>query len=229
MARAASPGPWWFTDQVANRLRSSETPLPPFSGMAAAVGLEQADFSEVTSTPGHKRKRATESASPESRRKRGVPVPAAMTVTEDAAQAFLDETVGIAQAAQDHVNVEDFTALQQATVDPHSVADAATASSTAAAALNMYPTLHVPPTTEETFAAQVGADAHHDDGSFNTSVNQPDGLPMPPPSSMQPQNGVPPDTNYRPHNPKPAVGSEEWHKMRKDNHKEGLFFRVHRL
>ncbi|KAK5652515.1 hypothetical protein OQA88_10421 [Cercophora sp. LCS_1] len=182
--------------------------------MAAAVGIEQPDFSDVTNTLGQKRKRTTESASPDSRRKRGAQ---AMTVPEPDPQSFLEDTVSIAQAAQaaqDHVNVEDFNALAQATADHGGATDSATASSTAAAALNMYPTLHVPQTTEETFAAQA-VDSHHDD-SFSASV-QPDGLPLAAPS-MQPPNGV--DQAYRPHNPKPTVGSEEWHKIRKDNHKE---------
>jgi transcriptional regulator CBF1 len=194
--------------------------------MAATVGIEHSDYAaEVANTPGQKRKRNVESASPDSRRKRGAPA-ASMAVTEPDTQSFLEDTVSIAQAAQDHVNVDDFNALAQATAEHSSAADTATASSTAAAALNMYPTLHVPPTTEETFAASAGADSHHDDSAFNTSaVSQPDGLPMAAPSSL-PTNGVQADQSYRSHNPKPAVGSQEWHKMRKDNHKEGLFLRV---
>ena len=179
------------------------------------------DYAEVTHTPGPKRKRAAESASPDSRRKRGAP--AAMAAPEpDETPSFLEDAVGIAQAAQDHVNVDDFNALAQATAEHSSAADPASASSTAAAALNMYPTLHVPPSTEETFAAQAGADTHHDDSGFSAStVNQPDGLPMAPPTPMQSTNGVQAEQAYRSHQ-KPAVGSEEWHKMRKDNHKEGL-------
>ncbi|KAK0722498.1 hypothetical protein B0T26DRAFT_644238 [Lasiosphaeria miniovina] len=187
----------------------------------ATVGMELPDLPDVQTTPGHKRKRASDSTSPESRRnKRGAPA-AAMTVPDADAQAFLENTVSIAQAAQDHVNVDDFSALAQATADHSDAADTANASSTAAAALNMYPTLHVPPSTEETFAAQAVADSHHHDDSFNaSSVSQPDGLPMASSSSMQP-NGVSQDARYGlGSNPKPAVGSEEWHKMRKDNHKE---------
>jgi len=135
----------------------------------------------------------------------------------------LESAVSIAQAAQDHVNADDFSALAQATADHNDAADTSNATNTAAAALNMYPTLHVPPTTEETFVAQTVPELHHDENSFNTSaVPQPDGLPMASPVSMQPTNGVGPEQRYvaSPSNPKPAVGSEEWHKMRKDNHKE---------
>ncbi|KAK0623140.1 hypothetical protein B0T14DRAFT_494671 [Immersiella caudata] len=188
--------------------------------MAATVGIEHSDYTaEVANTPGQKRKRNTESSSPESRRKRGAPA-ASMGVADPDTQSFLDDTVSIAQAAQDHVNVDDFTALAQAAQDHNSAADTATASSTAAAALNMYPTLHVPPTTEETFAASAGGDSHHDDSAFNTSaVSQPDGLPMAAPSTL-PTNGVQGEQSYRSHNPKPSVGSDEWHAMRKNNHKE---------
>lgn len=188
------------------------------------MGMEQPDLSEVTNSPGQKRKRASESASPDSRRnKRSAPA-ATMTVPE--AEAFLESaTVQIAQAAHDHVNVDDFSALAQATAEHTDPTDTTNASSTAAAALSMYPTLHVPPTTEETFAAQAGVETHHEETSFSTPVPQPDGLPsLAAPSPLQPPNGVqipePPRYGSVP-NPKPAVGSEEWHKMRKDNHKEG--------
>lgn len=185
--------------------------------MADSVGVEQHDLSGVGLT--HKRKRASESGSPDSRRsKRGMPA-AAMGEPDAATAAFIENAVNAAQAAQEHVNVEDFNALQQATADHSEAADPANASTTAAAALgSMYPTLHVPQSTEETFAAQVGVEDHHPDNSFNNSaVSQPDGLPaasIPLHSNAgMPYNG--------PGNPKPAVGSEEWHKMRKDNHKEG--------
>ena len=202
--------------------------------MATSVGMSHSDLPpELATTPGQKRKRASESASPESRRnKRGAPA-AAMTVAEsDAAQAFLENTVSIAQAAHDHVNVEDFSALAQATAADHNdAADTTNASNTAAAALNIYPSLHVPQSTEEAFANQPTPETHHEDNTFsNHAVNQqPDGLPMPPsaplpPPPQQPPNGVQQEQRYSaPPNPKPAVGSEEWHKMRKDNHKEGRF------
>ena len=174
----------------------------------------------------------TESASPDSRRsKRGAPA-AAMSVPDSDTQTFLGDTVSIAQAAQaahDHVNVDDFSALAQATASDHNdTTDTSNASSTAAAALNMYPSLHVPQSTEEAFANQATPETHHEDNTFsNHSVNQapPDGLPLPPPPStiqQPPSNGVQQEQRYSaPPNAKPAVGSEEWHKMRKDNHKEG--------
>jgi hypothetical protein len=179
---------------------------------------EVSDAVDAGSNLGQKRKRASESGSPDSRRsKRGVPT-ASMTVS-DSDTAFLENTVSIAQAAQDHVNVDDFSALAQATAE-HNDTDTATASSTAAAALNMYPTLHVPAPTEETFAAQTASDQHHDGNSFNASVADIDGLPVVSPT-MQSANGLQEKRYSTSSTPKPAVGSEEWHKMRKDNHKEG--------
>lgn len=138
--------------------------------MADSVGVEHHDLSGVGMT--HKRKRGSESASPDSRRsKRGVPA-AAMGEPDAATAAFIESAVNAAQAAQEHVNVEDFSALQQAAAASHSeAADPANASTTAAAALgSMYPTLHVPQSTEETFAAQVGVEVdHHPDNSYNNS------------------------------------------------------------
>ncbi|KAL2181373.1 uncharacterized protein P884DRAFT_3485 [Thermothelomyces heterothallicus CBS 202.75] len=196
--------------------------------MAATVGVQQPDISEASTSPGQKRKRAAESASPDSRRaKRGAPN-SSMSVPESEAQPFLGDTVSIAQAAHDHVNVEDFSALAQATASEHNeTADTSNASSTAAAALNMYPSLHVPQSTEEAFANQPTPETHHEENTFSShAVNQPppDGLPLPPPPStiqQPPSNGVQQEQRYSaPPNTKPAVGSEEWHKMRKDNHKE---------
>ncbi|KAK2068408.1 hypothetical protein P8C59_003047 [Phyllachora maydis] len=171
-----------------------------------------------------KRKRTSESASPDSRRsKRGLP--AAMAVPDADTSPFLENPISIAQAAQDHVDVDDFSALAHATVDHHDpAAVASTASSTAAAALNMYPTLHVPASTEETFASQAASEAHHQDNSYSNESpgNETDGLRMvSPTSSLQNANGMS-DKRYSTSSstPKPTVGSEEWHKMRKDNHKE---------
>ncbi|KAK4236397.1 hypothetical protein C8A03DRAFT_35703 [Achaetomium macrosporum] len=198
--------------------------------MAASVGVPHPDLPEAPTTPGQKRKRASESASPDSRRsKRGAPAaPAtAMSVPESDSQTFLGDTVSIAQAAHDHVSVDDFSALAQAAVSDHNDAtDTSNASNTAAAALNMYPSLHVPQSTEETFANQATPESHHSENSFNNhAVSQPppDGLPLPPPPApaQQTPNGAQQEQRYSATpNPKPAVGSEEWHKMRKDNHKE---------
>lgn len=149
-----------------------------------------------------------------------------MTASDSDAQAFLDNTVSIAQAAHDHVSVDDFSALAQATAADHpDTTDTTSASNTAAAALSMY---HVPQPTEETFANQVTPETHHEDNTFNNhAVNQqqPDGLSLQTSAPLQQAaNGVQPQEQQRYGalaNAKPAVGSEEWQRMRKDNHKEG--------
>ncbi|KAF4625390.1 hypothetical protein G7Y89_g12777 [Cudoniella acicularis] len=79
------------------------------------------------------------------------------------------------------------------------------ASSTAAAALaGIYPTMTIPQPTDVSFGATQGSDTDRGpDGSFmDNSQND---------SFME---------NPQPTRSKPAVGSDEWHKVRKDNHKE---------
>ncbi|KAI8199518.1 Transcriptional regulator CBF1 [Colletotrichum sp. SAR 10_65] len=201
----------------------------------AEVLSDHPDLSELAQSPspGQKRKRdMSESTSP-GRAKRTSAGPDADTT------AFIENAIEAANAAAANgVNVADFSALQQAAAAEHSeAADPANASSTAAAALGMYPTLHVPPTTEEQFAAQAANEPPHQD-----HFPSPDGLMSSLPNVPQPTNGVQgvPQQPHQTHQPpppqppqhrystgsastpakKPDVGSEEWHKMRKDNHKE---------
>ncbi|KAK6079846.1 helix-loop-helix DNA-binding domain-containing protein [Seiridium cupressi] len=205
--------------------------------MAEAVTQEQNDYTAPASTsPSGRRKRGAPDSSPaESRRaKRGAPTaPMSAHPDVDSAASYVESAVEAAQAAAAaSVNAADFTALQQATADHHESADPANASSTAAAALgSMYPTIHVPPTTEETFAAQAASENEHQ--SFGASeMLSADGLPDPtnpgPSQASQPpgQNGLRSNgpifqtSAQQSSGPRPAVGSEEWHKLRKDNHKE---------
>lgn len=206
---------------------------------------EQPDLSSLTGSPGQKRKRDPDSPSL-SRNKR--PAPAAHMSADTA--SFIESAIEATHvAATNGVNVADFNALQQAAAadhhdhhehhehheqhehhEHHEPPDPSNATSTAQAALGMYPTLHVPPSTEEQFAAQAAAEADHDN-SFNPDVPPPDGLMDASPITSAPQpvptNGIqhqpPPRYQTSVSNPKPTVGSEEWHKMRKDNHKEGKF------
>lgn len=180
----------------------------------ADVATAHSDVSSGLSTsPSHKRKRgAGDVSSPDNRRsKRGAPP---VAVASSADPSLLENAVEATQAAA-AVNAADFSALQQAAAGHSDAADPANASSTAAAALgNLYPTLHVPPTTEETFAAQTAAESSYPDVSHD-GVND---------MSIGPgANGVRRESRYS-SSPvtKPTVGSEEWHKMRKNNHKEGL-------
>jgi hypothetical protein len=89
-------------------------------------------------------------------------------------------------------------------------ADHANASSTAAAALaGIYPTMTIPQPTDVSFATQ-GSDNDRGDSSFmdNSQAGGDSFMEQSTPSGRGSAN-------------KPAVGSDEWHKVRKDNHKEG--------
>lgn len=188
--------------------------------MSDSLLEDHPDLSALTGSPTHKRKRDMES--PSAQRKR-----MAADMSADTA-AFIESAIEATQAAANSgVNVADFNALQQATQDHNDASDPNNATSTAQAALGMYPTLHVPPTTEEQFAAQVAGEAgeHHDHG-FNPDVSQ-DGSLMDHAQHLaqQAQNGMPGQHRYSTssasqNGPKPPVGSDEWHKIRKDNHKE---------
>ncbi|KAJ6787819.1 hypothetical protein PWT90_10677 [Aphanocladium album] len=177
------------------------------------------DLSALTGSPGQKRKRELDS--PGQRHKRMAPA-AAMTAAETA--AFIENAIEATNAAAANgVNVADFNALQQATHSDHTDHAGNDATTTAQAALGMYPTLHVPPSTEEQFAAQAAdnGEHHHDPNAFNPDMTH----DMMDPVAHQPQNGL--AQQQQRHysassqgNPKPPVGSDEWHKLRKDNHKE---------
>ncbi|KAK6446396.1 hypothetical protein FP744_10002646 [Trichoderma asperellum] len=209
--------------------------------MADTLVTEHPDLSGFPGSPGQKRKRELESPNL-GRAKRAAP-PAAMSASPADTAAFIENAIEASQAAAaSGVNVADFNALQQAAAADHTDAsDPSNATSTAQAALGMYPTLHVPPSTEEQFSAQVAVDPDHGhenafkhDTPFGTDVTQQtDPLmdsavnqnPPPPPNGVQPHPPPPPPhpryvIQPPPSNPKPSVGSEEWHKMRKDNHKE---------
>jgi len=83
------------------------------------------------------------------------------------------------------------------------------ASSTAAAALaGIYPTMTIPQPTDVSFNTQ-GSDDRNPDSSFMDNSQQADSFL---------ENSTP---SGRGNGTKPAVGSDEWHKVRKDNHKEG--------
>lgn len=179
------------------------------------------DLSALTGSPGQKRKREHES--PGQRHKRIAP-PASMTAADTA--DFIQNAIEATNAAATNgVNVADFNALQQATHGDHTDHASSDATTTAQAALGMYPTLHVPPSTEEQFAAQASdnGDQPHDHNPFPPDITHD---MMDPVAHQQPQNGV--QQQQQRHysassqggNAKPPVGSDEWHKLRKDNHKE---------
>lgn len=115
---------------------------------------------------------------------------------------------------QDSAAVE---ALQEYNAGTQNGADHTNASSTAAAALGIYPTMTIPQPTDVSFATHA-SDADRNDASYNMGDSQQDdGFNMHGSTGgTQPSGGRGSGSGS-----KPAVGSEEWHKVRKDNHKEG--------
>lgn len=199
----------------------------------AETAEQQPDL--LTGSPPQKRKRGGESASPDTRRSKRGASTSSMQGIEPAATAFM-EAGGTGQT--DGLTAAEFSVIQGGGGVEHAeAASAALASSTAAAALGtMYPTLHVPQSTEETFASQQidvgGGDPqqqqqqqhhHHDPsayGSADVTGVASDGLSALEASTAG-SNGMGPKRPISGIQVKPAVGTDEWHKMRKDNHKEG--------
>jgi len=79
--------------------------------------------------------------------------------------------------------------------------------STAAAALGVYPGMTVPQPTDISFATQPSDGDRNQDSFLDNSHQGGDSF----------MEGSTPSGRGS----KPAVGSDEWHKVRKDNHKEG--------
>lgn len=117
--------------------------------------------------------------------------------------------------------------VAQSNTNPNLQNNPNSASATAAALAGMMPQLTVPQPTELSFvSSQSGTDVERqldssfdlggDNGQNHNVQNGPysmggfQGSAGPPQSQRESSNGA-----------KPAVGSEEWHKVRRDNHKEG--------
>jgi len=110
-------------------------------------------------------------------------------------------------------------------------------SDTAAAAMAQYHTMTVPQSTEQAFLAQTSDGAGDRHGHGTVDPGNPNLQPRPgsfgdfdvngPPNGMPTQN----DNSASPTlgnaqnagGPKPQVGTDEWHKIRRDNHKEGTY------
>lgn len=171
---------------------------------------------------GAKRKRGiTERTSPDTRRSKRSGGPASDAQTAALIQSAVNAVDAVSHAEMNNVNPADFVALQKAaadhTSDHETSPDAAAASSTAAAALGtMYPNLHVGPPAEESFSQ----DNEPADTSYNPEVTQQQPAAETSTISIPQPNGMPAPPAYN-IKPKPVVGSQEWHKLRKDNHKEG--------
>ncbi|KIN05935.1 hypothetical protein OIDMADRAFT_189604 [Oidiodendron maius Zn] len=114
---------------------------------------------------------------------------------------------------QDIEALQDYGALHHGNPDQNGAADHASASSTAAAALaGIYPTMTIPQPTDVSFATQNSDPDRNPESSFMDNSQQGGDSFM--------ETSTP---SGRGSGSKPAVGSDEWHKVRKDNHKEGKF------
>jgi hypothetical protein len=103
--------------------------------------------------------------------------------------------------------LQDYNSLHQSHLDNHN-GSAEHASTAAAALAGIYPTMTVPQPTDVSFATQGSDSDRNPESSFMDNSQQQD-------SFME--NSTP---SGRGSGSKPAVGSDEWHKVRKDNHKE---------
>lgn len=110
-----------------------------------------------------------------------------------------DQHNGVIEALQD------YNSLHQHTDHNGSAEHASTA---AAALAGIYPTMTVPQPTDLSFG-NPGSDSDRNPESSFMDNSQQDSFMDSTPSGRSSN--------------KPAVGSEEWHKVRKDNHKEGKF------
>lgn len=108
------------------------------------------------------------------------------------------------------------------------------ASDTAAAAMAQYHTMTVPQSTESAFMTQAGdqgerptsssIDHGSNGGQHRTSSFGDFDMPQNPPGANGNTSPTAPGHQGKSSaTPKPQVGTEEWHKVRKDNHKEGSF------
>jgi len=114
-------------------------------------------------------------------------------------------------------SLQDYSALHQQNTseNQNGSANHSIATSTAAAALGIYPSMTIPQPTDVSFANQATEGDRNQDSSFNMDNSQHGD------SFMENTTGIPQSSGGRgPGNQKPAVGTEEWHKVRKDNHKE---------
>lgn len=103
--------------------------------------------------------------------------------------------------------LQDYNSLHQGHLDNHN-GSAEHASTAAAALAGIYPTMTVPQPTDVSFATQGSDSDRNPESSFMDNSQQQDSFM----ESSTPSG--------RGSGSKPAVGSDEWHKVRKDNHKE---------
>jgi hypothetical protein len=164
------------------------------SGLQEVANAMREDASDVVGNPAQKRKRDPESA--DDTRRSGNKRVSPNSINK------------IGDGHQDVEALQDYSGLHH---DQNGSADHTNASATAAQALaGIYPTMTIPQPTDVSFATQGSDPDRNQDSSFMDNSQQGGDSFMESSTPSGRQSGS-----------KPAVGSEEWHKVRKDNHKEG--------
>lgn len=146
--------------------------------------------------------------------------------------AAVDSAMGDEKAEPQHQQpTQHMTHQPQQRSHSQSQGTGQSASDTATAAL-AYHTMTVPQPTENAFMNQPTAGAEGGDqaaaGSGEPGTQQRTssfGEMEPPATGANGEPGSPNATGSTPIGGKPTVGSEEWHKVRRDNHKEGAYNR----
>jgi len=182
------------------------------SGLQEVANAMRDDTITTDGNPTQKRKREFESADDTRRvgNKRVSPHTAGVNEAGDHPQGNHQDGGNVAEALQDYSNLHQ----QGGSGNRNGSSEHANASSTAAAALaGIYPTMTIPQPTDVSFASQVSEADRNQDSSFLNDSQQGGDSFMENSTPSQPSGG-------RGSGSKPAVGSEEWHKVRKDNHKE---------
>ncbi len=163
------------------------------SGLQEVANAMRGDGLHESAITAQKRKRESESADDTRRGNKRV---------SPNASGNKDHQDGGVEALQDYNSLH-----HQVHLDHNGSAEHA---STAAAALaGIYPTMTVPQPTDVSFATQGSDGDRNQESSFMDNSHHQDSFM----DSSTPSGG----------RSKPAVGSDEWHKVRKDNHKEGEF------
>lgn len=174
--------------------------------MAETMDFDQSGLAQVANavsgdiSGGAQKRKREEDASADSARRAG------KRVSPHSGEAGDHSGNGDPEAA-----LQEYT-LQQQSADGQNGGDHTAASTTAAAALGIFPTMTIPQPTDVAFAAQNPDSERDADASFMDNSQAEDSFMDS--GSAEPRTG-------RGSGSKPAVGSEEWHKVRKDNHKEG--------
>lgn len=165
---------------------------------------------------------------------------------EDDGMGHHQNDMGFAALASHNADVGDSRDMQQQQQDHSDMhghhhmgqQPGQSASDTAAAAMAQYHTMTVPQSTEQAFQDQLNNEQPGDRATSNsTDQGNMGGQPRTPSfgdydqsgpnDGMPPPNGAGSPTRKGANNVqgtlKPQVGTEEWHKIRRDNHKEGEY------